>query len=118
MEYRDPHNLKASKRFRCDITAVGSKEVCLFHDKTFLQDKKHPDNMQLAIDVFTSLIRDKNSDSSCDIIECVGYHLPDIEIREQFTKPIFFIKCKFLELDFSRSCFREVCFILWIIFPF
>jgi len=104
-EYSDPQNRNVKKHFKCDRAALDNKELCLFHDKTFLQDKNHPDNIQKAIDVFTSFIRDKISDCTCNRIECIGYYLPDIGIHEKFTKPVFVIQCKFQEADFSRSLF-------------
>ena len=51
---------------------------------------------------------------------CIGYHLPDIKINENFAKPVYFLKCKFLErtdfdgsifqssIDFSESDFYEI----------
>jgi len=109
-DYFDPQNQNV-KRFKCDRYAIDNKEVCLFPDKTFLQDKKYPDNIQKAADVFTSFIRDKISDRNYDRIECIGYHIPDIAIHEKFTKPVFFIQCEFQETDFSESLFSaKTCF--------
>ena len=100
-EYFENSNVK---HFKCERDALDNKGACLFHDRSFLQDKNHPENVQKS-DLFTCFIRDKISDPASDRIECIGYHLPNITIHEKFTKTVLFIECKFQETDFSKSLF-------------
>ena len=38
---------------------------------------------------------------------CLGYHLPDIQITGQFTKPVYFSKTEFQRADFSEVSFND-----------
>jgi hypothetical protein len=51
----------SNKSFECFNDASPRKEFCLFQDKYFLQDKKHPENEQIAIKALKAKIRDQIS---------------------------------------------------------
>src|SRR5205823_6410566 len=76
--------------------------LCIFHDENYLQDEN---NSQKIVNKL--MLKVSNSISQKEGLLCIGYHLPDVTIRNvNFAKPVYFSKCKFLgELDLYRANF-------------
>lgn len=52
-------------------------------------------------------MRVKESKENKKPLLCIGYHLPDVTIKETLTLPVYFTKCEFEGVaDFSESSFE------------
>jgi uncharacterized protein YjbI with pentapeptide repeats len=73
--------------FECPDEALPSG-FCLFHDNRHYID--HPqDVVNRLMDKVTESIIFKKA------LKCIGYHLPDIIIKGDFTKPVYFSRAEF-----------------------
>ena len=80
---------------------------CIFHDEDYLQlgsgsalEEKKSNVMNKVMD------KVKKSIADGEALFCIGYNLPDVIIRGNFTKPAYFNQCRFLGLaDFSSAKF-------------
>src|SRR5207248_2961376 len=80
--------------------------LCIFHDENYLQDKNnHKEHEQKVRDRLEIKVR--NSIDQNEALLCVGYHLPDITIKQgNFTRPVYFSECEFQGLaNFSLAKF-------------
>ena len=80
--------------------------LCIFHDENYLQDKNnHKEHEQKVRDRLETKVR--NSIDQNEPLFCIGYHLPDIIIKQaNFTKPVYFSECEFQGLaDFYSATF-------------
>jgi hypothetical protein len=105
-EYFDSEK-KQNVEFKCNEQALDLGLYCRFHDRNYLQNslsevyKQHDKNVmdELMIKVNDSIANNK-------ALLCIGYHLPDITIKENFTQPVYFIQCNFQgRADFSSAKF-------------
>lgn len=95
--------------YNCDIEGddkvVLASGLCMFHDESYLQDKDKCKEQSIR-DGLDAKIR--QSIDGKEPLFCMGYHLPDIIIKENFTKPVSFIKCIFQgKADFHSAKFSE-----------
>jgi hypothetical protein len=82
--------------------------LCIFHDENYLKEDEdnRKEHEQKVRDRLMSKIYDSIAQN--EALFCIGYHLPDITIREvNFTKPAYFSKCEFQgTADFSEASFQ------------
>jgi uncharacterized protein YjbI with pentapeptide repeats len=95
-------NLEKLETFECDVERIEGKDLCLFHDETYLKDSNHPENKDKVIEKLQKII--ENSKNNGKPLKCIGYYLPDIELnRKEFTQQVYFDHCKFQKADFSGT---------------
>jgi hypothetical protein len=105
-EYWD-HERSGEVDYNCDSKNEDILEsgLCIFHDEDYLQDKKNnlKEHEQKVRDRLEAKVR--NSIDQNKPLLCIGYHLPDITIKQaNFTKPVYFSECKFQGLaDFTSA---------------
>src|SRR5919198_1276259 len=75
----------------------------MFHDEEYYlpgfkeQEQKLREGLMSKVDY--SISQDK-------ALLCTGYYLPDVTIKRNFVKPVYFMNCKFKGMaDFPRSTF-------------
>jgi hypothetical protein len=79
-------NIKKLKHFH-DLEHQKGKDLCLFHDKSFLKDNNQPENKDKVIEKVR--VRIENSKRNKTSLKCIGYYLPEIMlIKEEFTQYI------------------------------
>ena len=39
-----------SETFRCDVERIEGKDLCLFHDESYLKDSNQPENKRMVIE--------------------------------------------------------------------
>jgi hypothetical protein len=80
---------------------------CIFHDENYLKEDKN--NREEHEKTVRDKLMDKvhnNSVNEKEALLCIGYHVPDITIKANFSKPVYFTKCEFQGItDFSDSRF-------------
>jgi hypothetical protein len=104
-EYYDFQSYK-TKTFPCDQEPLENKDVCLFHNKSYLKDRNHPENKNKVIERLQKRI--ENSKKNKMPLKCIGYYLPDIELnKEEFFQPVYFNNCKFQKASFSGATFSS-----------
>jgi len=101
LEYYD-HKSKKQEPFHCDQQRLEGKDLCLFHDETYL--KEDPKNEKEVIKKL--LEKMENSKTNRTPLNCIGYYLPDIKFEKgEFKQEVYFAQCKFQEADFSEATF-------------
>ena len=102
------NQLGKTERFECIQKSLKGKDFCLFHDIDYLKDDNNHENKAKVKGELNDRI-DKciaNDESLC----CIGYYLPDIEIKQEFKQAVWFSHCKFKIADFSGTTFKEAYF--------
>ena len=91
-KYYDYERL-AEADYKChdDEESVGSGR-CMFHDEKYLQDKNNQKEQKVRDRLMSKV--DYSIDQS-QALFCIGYHVPDIEIKANFAAPVYFSKCEF-----------------------
>jgi uncharacterized protein YjbI with pentapeptide repeats len=77
---------------------------CIFHDENYLQDKNNHKEREQEV-VTKLMVKVNNSIDRKEALLCIGYRLPDIKIKGNFTKPLYFLQAKFQQIDFSLAKF-------------
>jgi hypothetical protein len=88
----------------------------MFHDKNHLQDK---DNRKECENKVRDRLMDEKVRKSMDKNEalfCIGYYLPDIKIKANFTKPVYFSGAVLGQIDLSRTIFEREAFFNKVVF--
>src|SRR5215813_11143199 len=83
--------------YSCEEDSQGNSGKCIFHDEDYLQlclgnaleEKKSNVRTQVEDKV-------KKSIAQGEALFCIGYYLPDVIIRGNFTNPAYFNECRFL----------------------
>jgi hypothetical protein len=89
--------------FTCDQESLVNKDVCLFHDDTYLKDSNRSENKDKVIQKLNDRIDESISNN--EPIYCIGYHLPHAKINKTFTQAIYFNHCKFQNAVFFGAKF-------------
>jgi len=98
-------NLEKLETFECDVERIEGKDLCLFHDETYLKDSNHPENKKMVIEKLQEKIENSKKTTP---LKCFGYYLPDIELnKEEFTQQIYFNYCKCQKAYFSGAKLKE-----------
>jgi hypothetical protein len=95
-------------KFKCEVEALDTSSLCIFHDKNYLQAERDQQEHEQKV---VQRLRDNiiNSISHNEPLRCIGYHLPNIKIQEEFTKSVYFYRSKFLgNADFSDNSFLDL----------
>jgi uncharacterized protein YjbI with pentapeptide repeats len=100
--YND-YQINKLQTFKCKQIPLANKHVCLFHDKTYLEDSNHPENKEYVSRTLYDIV--EQSIRKDEPLYCIGYYLPNITIDEKFKQPIYFQACKFKGVDFSDAKF-------------
>jgi hypothetical protein len=81
---------------------------CIFHDNNYLQHYLFSFREERKRNIIKKLMmRVKESKENKKPLLCIGYHLPDVTIKETLTLPVYFTKCEFEGVaDFSESSFE------------
>jgi hypothetical protein len=82
---------------------IKDKKFCLFHEEAYIKDISHPENKDTVITKLHERMDEYNNRN--EILLCIGYYLPDVEITKEFKQPIYFNNCKFQNVDFSHTTF-------------
>jgi uncharacterized protein YjbI with pentapeptide repeats len=94
---------KDTNHFECNEEADENR-FCIFHDEGYLKNSEN-----LAAHEQNILSRFKQKIRRCvskdEPLLCVGYHLPQIEVKERFTQPVVFDDAKIGFADFSECKF-------------
>jgi len=101
-EYFD-NKSKSRETINCDQEHLEGKDLCLFHDESFLDEP--PENKDKVIEKLYAQM-DK-SISKNEPLHCIGYYLPDIQLDKKFTQLAYFNHCKFQNADFSNAEFSD-----------
>ncbi len=94
-----------SKKFKCDQESLEGEDLCLFHDEGFLKGDVRQENKDKVIEKLNDRI-DK-SIANNEPLYCIGYYLPDLEIKREFKRPVWFSHCKFQLTNFSGATFSD-----------
>jgi hypothetical protein len=94
--------------YNCPDEEILDSGLCIFHDENYLKEGKdnRKEHEQKVIAKLMEKVR--NSINQKEKLLCIGYHLPDITIKEaNFTKPVYFSECKFQgKADFIGASFQ------------
>jgi Pentapeptide repeats (9 copies) len=104
IEYYEIEKKKMDK-FYCEEEASRSSSFCIFHDKSYLEDKSIFEEHRQEV---SKTLMDKVNDSITNnkALFCIGYYLPaDIRIQGIFNKQVNFSHSKFQRIDFSSAKF-------------
>ncbi len=87
---------------KCGQKPSEDKHLCLFHDESILRDNK-PENKDKVIEKLNDRIDECIVNN--EPLYCIGYYLPDIEIKREFKQPVWFSHCKFQKANFFGYIF-------------
>lgn len=97
-----------TKIFRCDQLPIGNKRFCIFHDEDYITEFKDLDSKNTIVKRFNRRLKNSLIDNRS--LFCIGYHLPNIKIKENFDNAVYFHNAKFQKVDFSSCKFSYVDF--------
>ena len=110
--YRNLDNNQNVEYF-CPRRSQIDSQYCKFHDPDFLDNATEKDIKKLRVDLeaeIESLLSNSKS------IECVGYHLPEIDFSSMiFSQPVYFTgtvfhgNCNFSNVQFQQSVDFSQC---------
>lgn len=96
--YVDEHRRRI--RFECKKNALTSAGLCEFHDPSYLNENTR----KIVAAAFLKEVEQNNHST----LLCVGYHLPELNVKNQRFRKVHFIETQFHgHVDFSSTEFEK-----------